>query len=138
MGNIDGFKGDNNQRAPDLYPPSNSTSNDGDKIGEVNEEKEDKQLLGKKRKSTSLNTEGPNHQNDLCPEIDSEQLRQSNIHSLLENLENLEYLLMRINLEIVNEFFKELEEMAFCEASTEASSDSDEKEEDGSNNEDQN
>ena len=57
---------------------------------------------------------------------------------MLENLENLEYLLMRINLEIVNEFFKELEEMAFCEASTEASSDSDEKEEDGSNNEDQN
>lgn len=170
MRNNDSFKGENNQRAPDLYPANNITSNEGDKMAEVNEEKEDKQLLGKKRKSTSLqknassqnklkkedivlpeahgqtknesNSEGPNHQNGLCPEINSEQLRQSNIHSLLENLENLENLLMRVgillNLEIMNEFLEELEVMAFCEASTEASSDSGEKEEDGPNNEDQN
>lgn len=163
MRNNDSFKGENNQRSPDLYPANNITSNEGDKMAEVNEEKEDKQFLGKKRKSTSLqknassqnklkkedivlpeahgqtknesNSEGPNHQNGLCPEINSEQLRQSNIHSLLENLENL---LMRVgillNLEIMNEFLEELEEMAFCEAS----SDSGEKEEDGPNNEDQN
>ena len=120
------LRGASNQGSREPYPPNNNASNEGDKTAEVNEENEDKQLLGKKRKSTNL----------------QQTQRQSNIHSLPENLENLSNLLTRINylmlLEIMNEFFEELEEIALCEASTEAPSDSDEKEENEPNNEDQN
>ena len=85
-----GLRGASNQGSRDPYPPNNNASNEGDKTAEVDKENEDKQLLGKKRKSTNL----------------QQTQRQSNIHSLLRNLENLSNLLTRINhlmlLEIMN------------------------------------
>ena len=50
----------NNKQTEDLYPPNNNTSNEGQKLPEVDEEEKDTKLLGKKRKLTN-----PRQENDI-------------------------------------------------------------------------
>ena len=168
------MKKGNNKQTKDLYPPNNNTSNEGQKLPEVDEEKKDTKLLGKKRKLTN-----PPQENDInqknshssSPErVDSSQsinmnsVNQPPPHEQDNNhpLQNLFNTFMRINhliddvngfindltkrrdllrlrrLEMINLILEELRDLGSAEASTEASTDSGDEEENGSINEDQN
>ncbi len=171
------MKKEKNKRTEDLYPPNNNTSNEGNTLPEVDEEKTDTKLLGKKRKLTKITN--PSQENDInqkkshssSPErVDSSQninvnsvnqpppQEQDNNHPL-QNLFNsfirIDHLINYMNnfineltirthslrlrrLEIINQIIEEIRGLASAEASTEASSDSGDEEENRPINEDQN
>ena len=76
------MKKEKNKRTEDLYPPDNNTSNEGHTLPEVDEEKRDTNLLGKKRKLTNQSPENDINQknsNSSSPErVDSSQNNNEN------------------------------------------------------------